>query len=275
MIRVFEKAKHAELYAVYRPKYPNAVVEDIAKYVKMEKGIVRGDKIDLMVDVGCGTGHSTNIFQPYVRKIIGFDPSKRQIEQAMKRKFHTNISYMVSQAEAMPLRSDSVDLVCSGMSAHWLDFELFYRECRRVLKPTGCLALYGYCRPALAQIGSDPDPRVTPILSELHSKCVWHERNSHVHDRYCKIFDKISTENKHRIDSHKIQQSICLEDFLQYVSTWSGYQKLLDQKSLPELDILTDFANNLKKLWGMEQLSDNQVNIQVTWEVFVILAGRL
>ena len=37
-----------------------------------------------------------------------------------------------------------MDLVTACQSVHWLDFDKFYSEVDRVLKPRGVLAIYGY-----------------------------------------------------------------------------------------------------------------------------------
>lgn len=39
---------------------------------------------------------------------------------------------------------NSVDLVTTAQALPWLNLDLFYKEVRRVLKPNGVFAAYGY-----------------------------------------------------------------------------------------------------------------------------------
>nr|XP_039263331.1 putative methyltransferase DDB_G0268948 [Styela clava] len=274
MIRLFEKENHAKTYAVYRPDYPISVAEEIISYVSRKSGLQKGDNIPVMVDIGCGTGQSTKLFQPYVSKIIGIDPSENQIEQAKICNSAANVTYLVGKAESIPVDDESVDLVCAGISIHWVDFECFFKECSRVLKPSGSIALYAYWKPNITQLDRSPDPSAASILFNLRSKCIWHERNSHVADKYSRIFDMIPCEDKARIDCHKIEKELSLEDFSKYVSTWSSYHTFLKNKEDCQSDILKDFGNDLKKLWDVEHLRDDEVKLFVTWDVFILLSGR-
>ncbi len=50
----------------------------------------------------------------------------------------------VGIAEELPFPDGSVDLLTAASAAHWFDAERFVKEATRVLKPRGCLALFGY-----------------------------------------------------------------------------------------------------------------------------------
>lgn len=50
----------------------------------------------------------------------------------------------VGTAEELPFPDGSVDLLTAASAAHWFDAERFIKEAVRVLKPRGCLALFGY-----------------------------------------------------------------------------------------------------------------------------------
>nr|XP_039263728.1 uncharacterized protein LOC120339627 [Styela clava] len=245
MIRLFEKENHAKTYAVYRPDYPISVAEEIISYVSRKSGLQKG-----------------------------IDPSENQIEQAKICNFATNVTYMVGKAESIPVEDKSVDIVCAGTSIHWVDFECFFKECSRVLKPSGSIALYACGKPNITQLDRSPDPSAASILFNLHSKCIWHERTSHVGDKYSRIFDMISAEDKTRSDCHKIEKELSLEEFSKYVSTWSSYHTFLKNKNDTQSDILKDFGNDLKKLWHVEQLRDDEVKLFVSWDVFILLSGR-
>ena len=57
---------------------------------------------------------------------------------------HEQILYVVALADRTPLPDQSVDLVTVASAFHWLDFPRFFDEVRRVARPNGILAVWGY-----------------------------------------------------------------------------------------------------------------------------------
>ena len=121
-------------YSAYRPSYGPALYNQLYAYHK-------GDH-DLAVDIGCGTGQITSIIAPKFKKVYGFDTSAKMLESATKAE---NIVYEVGNAEDLPLLKDSsVDLVTVGQAAHWFNFETWFKEMHRILKPNGTLSFWSY-----------------------------------------------------------------------------------------------------------------------------------
>ena len=52
-----------------------------------------------------------------------------------------SIAFRDGNAEALPARDASIDLVFSAQALHWFDRPAFWRECGRVLKPGGSVAI--------------------------------------------------------------------------------------------------------------------------------------
>ena len=73
--------------------------------------------------------------------------------------------HRVGFAEALPNKDLSVDLVTACQSVHWLDFDKFYSEVDRVLKPRGVLAIYGY-----HLTGVSPDHPQSATINGLRDK---------------------------------------------------------------------------------------------------------
>ena len=110
---------------------------------------------DLAWDCATGNGQAALGLTPHFRKIIATDASPRQIAQAHP---HPKVTYLVAPAERTPLPDGLVDLVTVATAFHWLDFPRFYAEVRRVAKPDGILAAWGY-----------KVPSVTPEVDASHS----------------------------------------------------------------------------------------------------------
>ena len=142
VIQKFDGVDISKKYAKFRPTYPSDVSDTIVSYMQS-----RNTGFDVAVDVACGSGQSTFLLCDFFRKVIGVDISTLQIEQARLKGAElrkTNVEFIVGDAHSLPLEASSVDLLTCGAAWHWLDADLFYTEAKRVLKPGGCIAVYGY-----------------------------------------------------------------------------------------------------------------------------------
>jgi len=280
MIRLFEGVSHAQAYALARPKTPKTVAEKTIEYMKQRNPLPKNGLYDCMIDVGCGSGQSTAIFSSYFTKLLGLDPSQKQIEEAQKGNKASNVTYQVGQAEELE-GEHNVDLVASGQAVHWVDFQSFFKQCQKVLKPNGCLLLHGYDRPRIFPKFSQ-DPALATVAEELfsdfYSKCLFHPRRKHVDDHYETIFGMIQSNHKIRDKSIQNKVESTLADFIQYLKTWSGYQaymkKLSETGNLSDSgDILEEFISNLKQEWNIPE-KDLYVPIIISWDIFIILSER-
>lgn len=100
-------------------------------------GVFRG------VDLGCGTGWFTRRLAASApaATLTGVDLSPGMTLQARQNSPEA-ISWIVGDAEQLPLPDDSCDLVFSNLMIQWCqDFRGVLRESRRVLRPGGWLAV--------------------------------------------------------------------------------------------------------------------------------------
>jgi ubiquinone/menaquinone biosynthesis C-methylase UbiE len=100
---------------------------------------------DLVVDVATGAGHTAVAIAPLVRRVIAVDLSVRMLEVtcslAAKQRLN-NIEPVKCDAEALAFRSNCVDLVTCRIAPHHFNRpDVFVRECARILKPGGRMAL--------------------------------------------------------------------------------------------------------------------------------------
>ena len=52
----------------------------------------------------------------------------------------------IGSTEHIPAADGSVDLITSGVLAHYFDLPKFFAKAKHVLKPSGCIALFAYMR---------------------------------------------------------------------------------------------------------------------------------
>ena len=123
----------AKRYANARPFFHPLAVTRI-----QEVCCVKG-RIDHALDVGCGTGQSTNALLDVADEIVGLDGSLEMLSHAAR---HPHIRYVEGRAEALPFADESFALLTVALALHWFDGPNFLREARRVLQPGGWLAIY-------------------------------------------------------------------------------------------------------------------------------------
>ena len=148
---LYYKPDHVRLYAQARPSMPQTVFEDTISYCKSV-----GNKFQLVLDVGCGSGQNTPALAEYFTQVIGTDLSHTQITEAKSQ--HPDINFRVAAAEDLSFAADgSVDLVACFTSFHWFNHEKFYEEIKRVLAPGGVLMACSYNSDIFLDNQEEPD----------------------------------------------------------------------------------------------------------------------
>lgn len=123
----------AERYAKGRPHFHSFVVENIRKFLALEKSL------NLALDVGCGTGLSSIALKGISEKVVGIDISAGMISQAPKAE---RIEYLLASAENLPFGDGQFDLITISQAIHWVDKEKFFVEAGRVLKSDSIIIAY-------------------------------------------------------------------------------------------------------------------------------------
>ncbi|CAK8687152.1 unnamed protein product [Clavelina lepadiformis] len=281
----------ADLYQKYRPTYPDKMRENIIKYLRSHKpDSDLSSTFDLMVDVGCGSAQSTNMFAPYFKNIVGVDASEDQIEFARKQNKFSHIKYLVGKAENLPFDDNSVDLVTCGASVHWFDLEAFFGEVSRILKPNGCLALFCYVNQEMYPLGVD-DCELSKatvginwllcdleIEDNLRGKWILKE----CWNGYENIFKQIPLPSKQRDETISFRHQMSFENACGYLHSAVRQQNLkMRRKELDdifgnvfpsdqgEFDLLKAIESKLKMIWNLNE----EKEFCIEWKYFTILAS--
>lgn len=89
-----------------------------------------------VLDIGCGTGQSRQLYALYASQYVGVDLAETALERA-RAKFPAD-RWLACDARELPFESGSFDLVAfSSVLHHIADFETALREGLRVLAPGG------------------------------------------------------------------------------------------------------------------------------------------
>ncbi len=115
----------------------------IHQWMDLVASHVDGETVQNVLDLGCGTGRfSQALAARFSANVIGIDPSTKMLHQAQSKLSDSHVFYVEGFAEAVPLVSNSVDMIFISMVFHHFeDRQLAARECRRVLRDGGRLCL--------------------------------------------------------------------------------------------------------------------------------------
>ena len=122
----------AKEYQKYRSSY------DLRTYKLLASLLGGKDKEYKILDIGCGTGKSTEPLAKVFKKaeIIGCDPDKRMLKEARAtaKKQKLSIEYIKGWAEKLPFEDECFDAVVAGTALHWFGTKKAVKEINRVLK---------------------------------------------------------------------------------------------------------------------------------------------
>jgi SAM-dependent methyltransferase len=215
-------------YAKFRPGYPEALFDWLAAQTAGH---------DLAWDCGCGNGQASTALAQRYERVVGTDLSARQIAQAPA---DPRIEYRAAPAEASGLPNAGCDLVAVAQALHWFDFEAFYAEVRRVLKPGGVLAAWTY---QLLRA----EPGIDEVFAEYHERVLkswWPAERRWVDDGYRSLpfpFVEIAAP------AFDIRLHWTLDDLLAYLRTWTATRYLGQAENR---DPTLPLGEALRPLWG-------------------------
>ena len=127
--------ERATLYEKYRLPYSSQAVNDLLDYI---------GPIQTMADIGAGNGQLTRLFAERCNRIfmVEPEPAMRQVASTALAKW-PNIEIRAGSAEQTTLADHSLDLIVVGNAFHRFRPEACV-ELRRILKPSGWVALFSY-----------------------------------------------------------------------------------------------------------------------------------
>lgn len=227
-------SSQSSLYQKARPNYPTAVIEEILKHVK---------HTERAWDCGAGLGQFTQLLSPYFKEIIATDLSRQQIAQAPK---FENVQYLVQPAESNHFPSAYFDLVTVAQAIHWFNFDAFYKEVKRVLKPNGIFAVVGY---GLIQL---VDVKINALIQILYFETLknyWDAERKYVDEEYLTIPFPF-----HEIKTAKLQMEYrwSAMQLLDYLNTWSAIKHYKTKNLNDPLEALKQNISDSEQLFDVE-----------------------
>jgi ubiquinone/menaquinone biosynthesis C-methylase UbiE len=125
----------AEHYKLYRPGYPDAIIDCLQKTIGLNKGFQ-------IADIGSGTGIFSALFLKAGYGVNAIEPNP-EMRMAAENKLgaYAGFKSINATAEQTTLRDDSIDLITAASAFHWFRPDEAKQEFGRILKPTGHIVL--------------------------------------------------------------------------------------------------------------------------------------
>ena len=218
-----------ERYAQHRPTYPPELFAYLSSLVKDH---------ERAWDCATGSGQAAVGSAPFFSRIQATDLSEEQVQHAARR---PNIDYLVCSAEKPPFQRASFDLISVAQAIHWFNFSIFYTEVRRVLKPGGVLAAWGY---GFFSIEPKTDQVIADHLLAVIDR-YWAAGNRLIMAGYTTLpFPLDGIPNPPNFTLHLPWNR---QQLLDYLSTWSAVKRCQIETGANPLDgLLTE----LESAWG-------------------------
>ncbi|WP_426492718.1 class I SAM-dependent methyltransferase [Hymenobacter sp. 102] len=221
-------SSQADLYARYRIDYPAELYQWLLPQVPGRAAAW---------DCATGNGQVAAVLAGHFAQVDATDISAAQLSKAPQR---PNIRYQTSKAEHTPFGGDGFDLVTVAQALHWFDMDAFNAEARRVLRPGGVLAEWGYNLLSIS-------PELDPLVRHFHDDTMrpyWDDNRWHIVDEYARLpfpFAGVQTAR------FAVRRQWSAEWLLNYLRTWSSVANYQQQH---QQDPVLQIAGELTRLWG-------------------------
>lgn len=218
----------ADKYAQFRPTYPDALFDYLFDLVPVK---------EQAWDCGTGNGQLAQRLSIVFPTVYATDISQNQLDNAVRL---PHIHYSLQPAEKTGFPDHSFDLITVGQAIHWFDFDAFYTEAKRTLKPGGILAAIGYNLPRLT-------PAIDVVISAFYTDVVgpyWDKERRYIDEGLQTIpfpFTDLPAPTL------TIDVEWTFDQLIGYIGTWSAVKHYEKKK---QEDPIALVRTRLKKAWG-------------------------
>ena len=122
-----------------------ASIEEYITHLMHQSDYERAQKLvvgKIVLDLGCNSGYGTHMLSQTSNRVTGADVSPEAIETAITQYHRDNLSFQLIDGISLPFEAASFDVICSfQVVEHIADYDAYFSEIHRVLKPDGILLL--------------------------------------------------------------------------------------------------------------------------------------
>ena len=212
-------SNQSNLYAIYRPTYP----PELYSFLYNEL-----NDFSNAWDCATGNGQMAVALSAKFKNVYATDISEKQINNATKKE---NIIYKIEAAEKTHFANDFFDLITEAQALHWFNFELFYKEVKRVIKNDGLFAAITY---TLCKTNDATDDVLKYFYEEI-TMPYWDSERKYIDEKYQTIpfpFEEIKTPEFEMVVEWKREQMIG------FLNTWSAVQHYIKKNKNNPVEII-------------------------------------
>lgn len=244
-------AGFADVYDKARPTAPRKATEIILRYLNYKPSCV--------IDLGCGTGLSTMIWEDLAGAVIGIEPSQDMIAVARRKALgHDSVQFLNGFSDATGLGDKSADIVTCSQSFHWMDPEKTLKEAGRILKDNGVFAVYDCDWPPVCLWEAEK------MYQEFLQAVIELRKNDETPERKALSFPKEGhLESFRRYGSFRYVREIVFSNtetcdadrWIGLMLSQGEIQSLLQNFSSQIEPLLVTFSQNIRAIFGEKQLA--------------------
>ena len=236
----------AAIYVSVRPRYPYSLFEYLAACCQQHQAAWDG---------ACGNGQAAIGLADYFDAVYATDISQQQIANAID---HPKVIYSVQPSESTNFHEDQFDIVCIAQALHWFNLAPFWLEVKRVLKPGGIFAAWGYSWFSIeAHVDRCIQEGVLDFLGPY-----WPEQNQLLWDHYRNLIVPFAA-----IQPPSIEMTVDwdLHQLFGYLRSWSATRHWLEDTNETQFQ---KAYQRTKVAWGNEK-SKKRIKMD-----FCLVVGR-
>ncbi|MBS7690554.1 class I SAM-dependent methyltransferase [Pseudomonas lalucatii] len=221
-------AAGAQAYANYRPQYPAALFDWLARHSPQRQRAL---------DIACGNGQASQPLRRHFAQVLACDAS---IEQLRAGSDWGGVQVFVADAPALPLPTASLDLIVVAQALHWFASPAFFAEIERLLKPRGLFCAWCY---GLMQI----DGGLDALIEDLYRNTLagyWLDGRASVDAGYRDIQLPLA---RIAVPEMALEASWHFAQLTGYLRTWSAVQLWERQHGR---DPVAELTPALQRAWG-------------------------
>lgn len=206
-------------YAAARPHYPDALFAWLAETCT---------RTEAAWDCATGNGQAAIGLARHFRHVEATDSSAEQIAEAFPAE---NVRYSIQLAERTSFAESSFDLVAVAQALHWLDYELFWPEVRRVGRRGALFCAWGYAwfrgPEEVDQLLLEPVCDLVEPYWAKENRILW---NGYAEEDVGFPFQRIAAPEL------SIEVTWPFEAIAAYVRTWSAFRRAVADNMASELE---------------------------------------
>lgn len=215
-------------YARFRPNYPPELFRFLEEQLESK---------EMAWDCATGNGQVARELAKFMKLVEATDISAQQLKNAIKS---PTINYSLQPAERTTFPDSSFDFITVAQAIHWFDFDNFFKEVKRLLKPEGLIAVIGYSL-------FKSNPETESVIFDFYENMVgpfWDPERKYLEEHYQSIpfpFEELP------VPPFQQEYEWSFEQLTGYLKTWSAVNHFEKANGFNPVDkIIPD----LKKAFG-------------------------